>query len=117
MPAPVVILVGGPKTGKTQFYVQYTNALTNPPTVKSTPNVALHTNPTIVLVDTPGVVNYRNIFEYSWQGIFRLADLIVNFGGWSESEIHGISRKVPVITWSGDNAETMKRIEEYLQYR
>jgi hypothetical protein len=113
----IVILVGGPNTGKTQFYNQYTNGIAKPPTIKSTPNIAKFTQPSMVLVDTPGYVNHRNKYEYSWQGIFRQADVILNFGNWSESEIHGdkFDLNPKMLTWSGDNQETMKRIEEYLQ--
>lgn len=113
----VVILVGGVNTGKTQFYNQYTHGVAKPPTVKSTPNIAKFTQPSMVLVDTPGYVNFRNKYEYSWQGIFRQADVILNFGNWSEKEIYGEKLDVnpKMMTWSGDNSETMKRIEEYLQ--
>jgi hypothetical protein len=116
MPAPVVILVSGANTGKTNFYKRYTQALTNSPTVKSTPNVTINTQPTMVLVNTPGNRNFRNIFEYSWQGIFRSADVILDFGGWSDTEIYGQKFTSPkYMTWSGDDEETMKRLEEYLQ--
>jgi hypothetical protein len=116
MPAPVVILVSGPNTGKTNFYRRYTQALADSPTVKSTPNVSIATQPTMVLVNTPGNRNFRNIFEYSWQGIFRSADVILDFGGWSEGDVHGQKLTSPkYMTWSGDDAETMKRLEEYLQ--
>jgi hypothetical protein len=113
----IVILVGGANTGKTQFYNEYTQVQAKPPTIKSTPNIAMFTQPSMVLVDTPGYVNFRNKFEYSWQGIFRQADVILNFGNWSEKEIHGDKLDVnpKMMTWSGDNQETMKRIEEYLQ--
>ena len=116
MPAPVVVLVGGPNTGKTNFYRFYTQALTDYPTVKSTPNVTINTFPTLVLVNTPGSPNLRNIFEYSWQGIFQNADVILDFGDWSPSEVHGQKLSNPkYMTWSGDDQETMKRLQEYLQ--
>lgn len=113
----VIILVGGPSTGKTRFYTQFTTAAYHHPTTKSTPNVALWSTPSFVIVDTPGVQNIRNQYEYSWQGIFRLADVILDFGNWSEDEIFGDkgSFAPKYMTWSGDNQETMKRIQEYLQ--
>lgn len=117
--SPVVILVGGPNTGKTRFYTEFTNSVYYHPTTKSTPNVTMWRVPGFVLVDTPGIPHFRNKFEYSWQGMFRVADVIVMFGNWSESEIHGEKLKAnpKYLTWSGDNEETMKRIEEYLQER
>ena len=116
MPAPVVILVGGANTGKTNFYRRYTRALVDSPTVKSSPNVSINTNPTMVLVNTPGNRNFRNMFEYSWQGIFLNADVILDFGGWCDNEIAGQRLNNPkYMTWSGDDEETMKRLQEYLQ--
>jgi hypothetical protein len=114
---PVVILVGGPNTGKTKFYATFTNGIYSAPTKKVTPNIAMWTTPSFVIVDTPGIVNNRNKYEYSWQGIFRLADIILDFGNWSENEVFGekgtLSPKY--MTWSGDDQETMKRIRDYLQ--
>ena len=116
---PIVIVVGGPKTGKTNFYKKYTFVSPNYITIKCTPNVTLHTNPGMVLVDTPGVPEWRNKFEYSWQGIFKLADVILNFGNWSENEIYGIKGNLnpEIMTWSGNDEETMKRLTDYLQER
>lgn len=115
--APVVILVGGSNTGKTRFYTEYTNSVYHPYTSKTTPNVIMWSTPSFVLVDTPGNQVFRNRFEYSWQGIFRYADVILDFGNWSEDEIHGIkqpSQTPKYMTWSGDNKETLKRLQEYL---
>jgi hypothetical protein len=118
-PSPVVILVGGPNSGKSRFYTQFTSSMYHPSTSKSTPNVATNSNPAFVIVDTPGSPDKRKKEEYSWQGIFKLADVILDFGNWSESEIHGrkLSYHPKYIQWSGSDAETMKRIEEYLQGR
>lgn len=114
--APVIILVGGPNTGKTRFYSQYTSSRYHPYTDKMTPNIVVCNSPSFVLVDTPGTQNLRNRFEYSWQGIFKFADVILDFGNWHEDEIFGIKQTTPkYMTWSGDNQETMKRIQEYLQ--
>ena len=114
---PVIILVGGASTGKTRFYAQYTTGTYSWPTEKITPNVAMWSTPSFVIVDTPGIEIKRNQYEYSWQGVFRLADIILDFGNWSEDEIHGTKGDYApkYMTWSGDNAETMKRIQEYLQ--
>ena len=57
---PVVVLVGGPSTGKTRFFVQYTNSIYSYPTQKSTPNVTLWNSPSFVLIDTPGQQENRN---------------------------------------------------------
>lgn len=117
--APIVILVGGPNTGKSRFYTQFTSSVYSPSTTKATPNVATQANPAFVIVDTPGTLEKRTKKEYSWQGIFKMADVILTFGNWSESEIHGrkLSYNPKIIEWSGDNDETLKRIEEYLQGR
>jgi GTPase SAR1 family protein len=114
--ASVIVLVGGPSTGKTLFYSQFTNGSYNYPTVKVTPNIAMWSTPSFVIVDTPGIANFRSPQEYSWQGIFKYADVILDFGNWLEGEICGTKTVNPkYMTWSGDNAETMKRIQEYLQ--
>jgi len=116
---PVVMLVGGPSVGKTRFFTQYTNSAYSYPTSKSTPNVTLWSTPSCVLVDTPGSLNLRNQFEYSWQGIFQYADVLLDFGNWSEDEIYGnkIGHNPKYMTWSGNNEETMKRLHDYLQGR
>lgn len=115
--APVIILVGGPNTGKSRFYTQFTTGVYYHPTTKITPNIALWSTPSFVIVDTPGIQSNRNKYEYSWQGIFRLADIILDFGNWSDSEIFGnkLNCNPKYMTWSGDNQETMKRIQQYLQ--
>jgi hypothetical protein len=114
--SPVVILVGGPNRGKTKFYTEFTNSVYGYPTTKSTPGIALWLTPSFVIVDTPGISNFRNKQEYSWQGIFQYADLILDFGEWSEDEIYGIKRTNPkYMSWSGDNAETLLRVYEYLK--
>jgi ribosome-interacting GTPase 1 len=115
--SPVIILVGGPSTGKSKFYTQFTTGSYYYPTVKITPNIALWVSPSFVIVDTPGIKQNRSTSEYSWQGVFRLADIILDFGNWSEDEIFGEKYKLnpKYMTWSGDNQETMKRIQEYLQ--
>jgi GTPase SAR1 family protein len=116
--SPVVILVGGPNTGKTKFYTEFTTSAYHYPTTKSTPNITMWITPSFVLVDTPGTVNYRNQLEYSWQGIFKYADIILDFGNWSENEISGLKISSPkYMTWSGNNKETLKRLHEYLQGR
>lgn len=114
--SPVVVLVGGPSTGKTKFYTEFTNSVYHYPTTKSTPNVTMWSNPSFVLVDTPGDRYYRNPQEYSWQGIFRYADVILDFGDWSWDDVYGTKTTSPkYMTWSGDNQETIKRVQEYLQ--
>jgi GTPase SAR1 family protein len=116
---PVVLLVGGPSVGKTRFFIQYTNSAYSYPTTKSTPNITLWSTPSFVLIDTPGQQANRNQFEYSWQGIFQYADILLDFGNWSEDEIYGnkIGYNPKYMTWSGNNEETMKRLQEYLQER
>ena len=113
--SPIVILVGGPNTGKTKFYTEFTTSVYYHPTTKSTPNVTIWITPSFVLVDTPGNQTLRNPQEYSWQGIFKQADVILDFGNWSEDQIFGIKDRSPkYMTWSGDNKETLHRLNEYL---
>jgi hypothetical protein len=113
--SPVVILVGGPNVGKTKFYTEFTTSAYHYPTEKSTPNITMWITPSFVLVDTPGTIGLRNPQEYSWHGIFRYADVILDFGNWSEDEINGMKTTSPkYMTWSGDNQETIKRVQEYL---
>jgi hypothetical protein len=116
---PVVVLVGGPSTGKTRFFINYTNSAYFYPSRSCTPNVTLWNSPSFVLVDTPGKQENRDHFEYSWQGIFQYADVLLDFGNWSEDEVFGnkIGYNPKYMTWSGDNQETMKRLQEYLQER
>lgn len=115
MPGQVVVLVGGPDTGKSKFYTYFTQGYYTYPTTRVKSGITIRT-PSFVIVDTPGNSNHRNRYEYSWDGIFTMADIILDFGGWSESEIHGNkTRSVHYMTYSGDNDETMKRIQEYLQ--
>lgn len=96
---PVVVLVGPPNTGKTRFYNNFLNIS--------------GTIPKLILVDTP---RYHDKYEYSWQGVFKNADIILDFGGWMEDEVFGVKLNSPkYMTWSGDDLETMKRIEDYLQ--
>ena len=115
--SPVVILVGGHDRGKTKFYSEFTSSVYHYPTTKSTPSIALWVTPGFVIVDTPGIKDLRNRFEYSWQGIFQYADVILDFGNWSEDEIYGVKRTNPVyMTWSGDNKETLNRVQDHLKH-
>lgn len=110
----IVVLVGGIKTGKTQVYEQYTCVLPNKYTVQCTPNVTRYTNPSMILIDTPGMVEYRHKAVYSWNCVFDKADVILNFGNWKESEIYGEKgdRNPKIMQWT-----TMKELTDYLQER
>lgn len=115
---PVIALVGGENTGKTAFYSQYTKSHYSHPTYSIDSNFVENNKTLLILVDTPGNRNFRSTLEYSWDNIFQYVDVILDFGNWSESEIYGDKKNNPkYMTWSGDNQETMKRIEEYLQGR
>ena len=115
--SPVVILVGGPRTGKTSFFNQYTSSKYSGPTLQVNVNSMISSSANFVIVDTPGVKSNRDPLTYSWTGIFGLADVVLVFENWIEDEINGEPPiKLPkFMTWSGDNFETVKRIEEYLQ--
>jgi hypothetical protein len=116
---PIVILVGASGSGKTKFFKEFCHTYYSFPTkrVVCAPTIGLERN--MVLVDTPGDIRSHNPEEYSWEGhgIFRMADIIVNFGDWHPREIVGITPNIQPhhLTWSGDNAETMNRILKKLQ--
>lgn len=111
MPTPVVVLVGGQNThAKNVFYRLFTDD------TKHSIGTTLNTEPLIVLANTPSDFENRDPNEYSWDGIFKFADVIVNFGNWKPEDIAGVCAFNPVhITWSGDHDETMKRIIDIVQ--
>jgi hypothetical protein len=113
----VIVLVGDPNVGKTKFFSKYTNSLYRWPTVSCIRNVTIYDDVPMIFYDTPGSRQLHNKFEYSWQGIFRNADVILDFGGWCEEQVFGTKGKLnpKYMTWSGDDGETMKRLHEYLQ--
>jgi hypothetical protein len=115
--APVIILVGGTECQKTKFYSHFTAGIYNFPTTKINIRTTINTLPTIVLVDTPGLKENRNPYEYCWEGVFHLATIILNFGNWSPKEIYGTTpTNMPIMmTWSGDHQETMERIINTVQ--
>ena len=117
MPSPVVVLVGGANGGlKSNFYELFTNRKSHG---KIDIQTTVNTIPTVVLIDTPSSFQNRNQCDYSWEGIFSISNIIVNFGDWSPNEIYGIappeSNSPIFITWSGDHRETMKRIIDIVQ--
>ena len=117
MSIPVVILVGRTQQQKTKFYTHFTSGIYTFPTTRINIRTINNTSPTIVLVDTPGLRELRNPYEYCWEGIFHLATIILNFGDWSPDEVHGTPPKnMPIMmTWSGDHNETMERIINRVQ--
>jgi hypothetical protein len=110
--APIVVLVGGPMTGKTRFFKHMTKGVYTFPTHHIKCSLGKHG---IVFVDTPGEKQFRSE-EYSWTGAFSIADVILNFGNWSPSEISGVEPLYEPIhqTWSGDDEETIGRILQIL---
>lgn len=113
----VVVLVGGPSTRKTSFYNQYTTGCYHYPTTNCNLGITSWEDNGIILIDTPGQRHYRLPYDYSWEGVFKYADIILDFGNWDISEIYGDikNHKPHYMTWSGDNQETMKRVCDYLQ--
>jgi hypothetical protein len=116
---PLVVLVGGVSRGKTRFFEELTNLQGPRPTMAITPPILVDCQGSFFVVDTPGFKPNRRKYEYSWQGIFRDADVILDFGEWSDDEIYGerFNNYVKYMTWSGNNQETVERIQEYLQGR
>lgn len=117
MPSCVVVLVGGANAElKSNFYELFTNRSAN---AKTNIQTTVNTIPPVVLIDTPALLQNRDSSDYSWEGIFSIADIIVNFGDWSPNEIYGVrpsfSNSPLFLTWSGDHHETMKRIIDIVQ--
>lgn len=112
---PVVILAGGQDTGKTRFYSEFTHSEYSRPTKSMQTNFYIGDGSIFILIDTPGNPNFRSSLDYSWDNVFGYVDIIVNFGKWSEKEVHGKKTTTPkMITWSGDNQETMIRLQNIL---
>ena len=117
MQSSIVVLVGGANAElKSNFYEVFTNRSTNGKiNIQTTVNIT----PPLVLIDTPALLQNRDKFDYSWEGVFSISNIIVNFGDWSPNEIYGIappeSNSPIFITWSGDHRETMKRIIDIVQ--
>jgi len=70
-----------------------------------------HSPKFITLITPPQPSDWKS----TWDD-FSNTNLIVNCGGWSQYIIPGIPRKdVKIITWSGDDHETVQRILRELQ--
>ena len=75
-------------------------------------NACLPHTPSFITLITP---QQSSECKYTWTD-FSNSNLIVNCGGWSSAWIPGIPRKdVKIITWSGDDLETVQRILRELQ--
>lgn len=66
----------------------------------------------MMLVDTPTDRNRRTLPDYSVDGIFKIATMILNFGDWKITEVEGSYAFpiVPIMTASSDPEETLRRI-------
>jgi hypothetical protein len=117
MTVPVVILVGGSQKQKTKFYTHFTSGIYTFPTTRFSIRSTDNTSYNIILIDTPGLREFQREYEYCWEGIFRLANIILNFGDWSPDYVYGTRPKdMPIMmTWSGDHNETMERIINRVQ--
>lgn len=114
--APIVILVGGTATGKTTFYSKYACTAYHFPTTKCSVRVCPYVTGMPIFVDTPGILEHRSHDDYSWQGYFYFADLIINFGNWNEKEVYGVkSRNIPIIDYCGNPEEMIVKIAEYFK--
>jgi hypothetical protein len=114
--SPIIILVGGTGSNKTKFYTHFTRGYYTYPTTRVKCGVTIK-SPSSVIIDTPGRIEFRNKLEYSWDCIFKDADVIVNFGDWSVNEVYGIMpEELPyVVNASSDFEMTMKEIADKLQ--
>ena len=112
-----IILVGASNVGKSKFHSLYTKSTYQFPTNNVIYGIATLGGHLMVIIDTPGEPKYRNDLIYSWEGVFKNIELIVNFGDWTINEIYGIppSKLPAILTWSGQDDETMKRIIDNLQ--
>jgi len=116
--APIVVLVGGTATGKSTFYSKYGSTAYHFPSVKCGVRVCPYVEGMPILVDTPGLLQYRDHDEYSWQGYFYFADLIVNFGNWSEKEVYGTKHKdIPIVDYSGNPEDMIAKIIEFFKHK
>ena len=113
---PIVVLVGGTSTGKTHFYSKYGCTAYHFPSVKCGVRICPHVDGMPILVDTPGLIEHRDHDDYSWQGYFYFADLIINFGNWEEKEVYGVkTRDIPTVSYSGDDEKTMEAIVKFFK--
>lgn len=69
-------------------------------------------NGSIILVDTPANPALRKPEEYSIDGIFKNATMVLDFGDWSITEVEGSYAfpVMPILKASYDPYETMQRI-------
>ena len=117
--APVIILVGDSDVNMNGFYSEFTCTNMCTPIIDVRCKSTINTEPTILLVITPGDKSYRDSLMYSWEYVFQYATIILNFGGWNENEITGkpVCNMPHIMTWSGDSKETMERILAYVNKR
>jgi hypothetical protein len=119
--SPVIMLVGGPNqsTKIKDFYYEFTRSFDNGEITEVRCKNTVNTRPTLVLAVTPCESYDRDLSMYSWKLIFCQATIILDFGDWTLDEIHGTKPEVlpHLITWSGDNQETMERILAYVNKR
>lgn len=114
--APIVILVGATATGKTTFYTKYACTAYHFPTTKCNVRVCPNVTGMPIFVDTPGLVEHRSHDDYSWEGYFYFADLIVKFGDWDEKEVYGIKKRtIPILEYSGTFDEMISKITEFFK--
>jgi len=75
-------------------------------------NVCLQYTPVFIPITT---CSQSSCWKYTWDD-FKRASLIVDCGGWDYNSISGIKPKnISIITWSGDDLETVQRILRILQ--
>lgn len=111
MSLPIVVCVGGPRGASKMDFIRY---WTRPDNQGSYDHSVCYTTlgGYVMLVDTPAERHLRTKEDYSIEGIFKIATLILNFGDWKITEVDGSYAfpVVPIMTASYDPEETMTRI-------
>lgn len=122
----IVVLVGGPRTGKTRFFQRWTMlGSTHTEYIPSTNWTASSVLPenmdSIILVDTPGCPEYRSpdtSYSSNPNGIFWLADAVLNFGDWTRDDVEGgLSHEVPILHYSRDDTATFHYLVDFLRHK
>lgn len=56
----------------------------------------------------------KSDIQKGWDGIMGKADLVVDFGGYAITRYNPNYKHIPILTWSGNDKETMTRMMAYI---